>query len=146
MDYSPAYIMAQYLIGESLLTDPSDSGSWPVYVGLLPDGNGVAHEAVSCVDTSSVKDGRILNGGENIFHFGFQLMVRATAYNTGYAKAQALAEALQEVNRDTVTISGTTFRIDSVTDTSGVTVVGQEEGSKRRELFSLNFLVTLKEN
>jgi hypothetical protein len=145
MEYSPAYIMAQYLIDEGLLISPGDSGDWPVFVGSLPDGDDAADEVVMSMDTSPVKDGRIFENGENIFHYGFQLLIRATAYNTGYAKAQALADNLESIRRNTLVISSTTYRIDNVTQATGIIVLGQEDGSKRRELFSLNFLVTLKE-
>jgi|GEM_PF-4541833 len=147
MNHSPAYIMAQYFIEEGLLTDPSSSGDWPVFVGILPDDNilDLDHDIAACIDTASVKDGRIFEDGENIFHYGFQILIRATNYNTGYQKAQELADTLELIDRDTVIISSTTYRLDNVTQTTGVVVLGQEEGSKRRELFSINFLVTLKE-
>lgn len=145
MDYSPAYIIAQFLIDEDIFIAPSSSGNWPLFVGLLPDDQDIDHDIAACMDTESVKDGRISEDGENIFHYGFQIIIRAEAYNTGYAKAQEVATALEEINRDEVTISTKTYRLDNVTQTTGVVVVGQEEGSKRRELFSINFLVTLKE-
>jgi len=145
MDYSPAYIMSRFLIDAGLVIDPQDSGDWPIYVGLIPDDDVVKDDVVACVDTDPLKDGRIMEDGENIFHYGFQLLIRATAYNTCYAKAQELALELETINRDTVVISGTTYRLDNVTQTTGVLLLGQEDGSKRRELFSVNFLVTLKE-
>lgn len=144
MNHSPAYILAQYLIGEGLLSDPTGAGAWKVYVGMLPDGQTTEHNAVGCIDTTPLKDGR-LNSGPSIFHYGIQLLLRSSAYNTGYAKASALLEALEAVDRDTVTISGTTYRLMNVSPTGGIVVLGQEDGTKRRELFSVNFLVTLKE-
>ena len=147
MDHSPAYIIKKYLVGEGLLVEPGDSGDWPAYVGILPDGkpDEVKNDIVACMDTSPVKDGRIMGTGENILHYGVQILLRSTAYNTGYAKMEALRASLESVNRDTIIISANTYRLENVTLTTGVVVVGQEEGSKRRELFSLNFLVTLKE-
>ena len=145
MDYTPAYIIRQYLIEEALLILPGSSGTWPAYVSALPDGDGVADEAVGCMDTSPIKDGRKMSDGENLFHFGVQLLLRSTAYNTGWAKMETLLNALETVKRNTVTISGTDYRLDNITLATGIVDLGQEEGSKRRELFSLNFLVTLKE-
>ena len=147
MDYSPAYIMSKYFIDEGLLDDPTGSSpDWPVYVGALPDGNLTDNDAVGCLDTTPVKDGRVMEDGDNIFHHGIQLILRSLAYNTGYAKIDELKENLETVNRDTVTVDGDTFRLDNVTLSTGIVTLGQEdEGSKRRELFTLNFLVTLKE-
>jgi len=149
MNHSPAYIIAQYLIGESLLSDPTGSGSWPVYVGALPDGNKVEDNAVGCIDTTPIRDGRIMSSGETIFHYGVQLLLRARAYNTGYAKAEVLLSALEIVAGIQEIISLKTYQIDNVSPSTGITVLGQEAQeinvSKRRYLFSLNFLVTLKE-
>ena len=145
MDHSPAYIIAHYLRDEGILSDPTGNDSWPVYVGALPDGDEVVHDVAGCIDTTPVKDGRLMSLGENLFHAGIQLLLRAETYNTGYQKAQAIATALEGVNRDEITISLKTYRIDNVSQTTGIVVMGQEEGSKRRELFSMNFLTTLKE-
>jgi hypothetical protein len=149
MDHSPAYIIAQYLIGQSLLSDPTGSGSWPVYVGTLPDGNQAQDDAAGCMDTSPVKDGRIMSNGETIFHPGVQILLRALAYNTGYAKCEALMTALEAVSGAQETINSKTYQIDNVSPSTGIVVLGQEaqevNSSKRRELYSMNFIVTLKE-
>jgi len=145
MNHSPAYILAQYLINEGLVIDPQDSGDWPVYVGMLPDDENVKDNIVACMDTEPLKDGRIFEDGENIWHYGFQTLVRAVRYNTAYEKAEELAENLETVNRDEITISSSTYRIDNVSQTTGAVSLGQEDGSRRRQLFSTNFLVTLKE-
>jgi hypothetical protein len=145
MEHSPAYIISRHLINEGLVTSPSSFVDWPIYVGSLPDGNETKNNAVSCNDTESVKDGRSMVSGETLFHSGVQLILRATAYNTGYAKIDDLKDALEDVKRTTVSVSGTDYRLDSITLTTDIVVIGQEEGSKRRELFSLNFIVTLEE-
>jgi hypothetical protein len=144
MDHSPAYIIAQYLIGEGLLVGPTDSGDWPVRVGSLPDGKLIPDNAVACIDTAPEKDGRLMIG-ENIFHYGVQILLRAKKYNIGYAKASAIASNLELVARVQEIIGAKTYRIDNVSATTGIVAIGQEEGTKRRELFSLNFLITLKE-
>jgi len=145
MNHSPAYILAQYLIDEGLLTDSTESDDWKVYVGSLPDGSLTGHNAVGCMDTAPVKDGRIM-GGAPLFHHGIQLLIRSTGYNEGYTKASALAAALAEVVNEEVFVSSLySYEIANVTQTTGVVVLGQEEGTKRREMFSVNFLATLKE-
>lgn len=145
MEHSPAYIIARYLIGQTLLSDPTVSGAWPVYVGVLPDGDKTVDDIAMSMDTAGLKDGRLMNTGKNIIHEGVQLMVRAEAYNTGYEKTRALATALEGVDGNQITIGTSTYQIDNVSQTSSVMVLGQEEGTKRRELFSVNFLITLKE-
>jgi hypothetical protein len=144
MNHSPAYIIAQYLINEGLVTDPSEVGLWKIYVGAMPDGDDVEHDLVGAMDTTPVKDGRLMTG-TTIFHHGVQLLLRSSAYNAGYAKITALAEAMDAVDDDQVTIGSDTYEIANVTHSTGVVVLGQEEGTKRREMFSVNFLATLKE-
>lgn len=144
MNHSPAYIVREYLIDQGDVTDPENSGSWPAFVGNLPDGVNVDHDAIGCIDTTPVKDGRIM-GGAPLFHYGFQLLLRASAYNTGYAKLDALADELATVDDDQVTIGSNVYKINSITQVTGVVSLGQEEGTKRRELFSVNFLATIQE-
>ena len=144
MNHSPAYILAQYLIGEGLLSDPTESGDWPGFVGHLPDGSDVDDSAVGAMDTSPVKDGRIM-GSAPLFHFGVQLLLRSRAYNAGYAKAAALGVSLSAVDDETVVVGDDTYTVVNVTQTTGVVVLGQEPGTKRRELFSVNFLATIQE-
>lgn len=144
MDHSPADIVAQYLIDEGVFIDPSSSGEWEIYVGMMPDGNNVEHDTAAAIDTAPVKDGRIM-GGAPLFHPGVQIMVRASAYRDGFAKAQEAATALAAVDDDTVTIGTKTYQLMNITQATGVTSLGQEPGTKRRELFSVNFLATLKE-
>ena len=144
MDQSPAYILAQYLISEAVLIEPSESGDWKVYVGALPDGETTDHNAVGCIDTAPVKDGRVM-GSAPLFHPGVQLMVRATDYNVGYAKADEIATALAAVQNVDITVDSTDYEIANVSQASGVVVLGQESGTKRRWLFSVNFTATLKE-
>jgi len=145
VNHSPAYIVAQYLIGQTLLSNPGDSGDWHVFVGYLPDGDNVDHNAVGCIDTSPVKDGRVMMSGETILHYGVQLLLRASDYNTGYSKAETLMRNLETITEFKVDIGGDTYIIWNVSPATGVVAIGQDDGSKRWEMFSLNFLVTIEE-
>lgn len=145
MNHSPSHILAEYLIGEGILIDPDDSGSgnWRVYIGSTPDGIHADHEVAVAVDTAPVKDGRVQ--GTPLFHHGVQFILRSTDYSVGYAKATEIAEDLATVSHEDVTVDDDTYTIINVTQTTGVVVMGQEPGTKRRELFSVNFLATLRE-
>lgn len=145
MNHSPAYIMSQFFIDEGIVIDPQDSGDWPIYVGVLPDDENVKDDIVACMDTEPLKDGRLFDNGENIWHFGFQIMIRAINYNTAYDKADELSISCESIDRDEITIGSTTYRLDNVSQTTGIIGLGQEDSSRRRQLFSVNFLVTLKE-
>jgi len=144
VNHSPAYILANYLIGEGLLQDPSESGGWPVYVGQLPDGPEAPDDAAVSIDTTPVKDGRVM-GGAALFHYGVQLLLRSEGYNEGYAKAVDVAGALDGVDDDLVVLGANTYKLVNVSQATGVVALGQEKGTKRRWMFSMNFLATLQE-
>ena len=145
MDNSPAYIIKEYLVDQGDLTAfDASAGSWKVYMQNLPDGKEVDHDSVVCIDTAPFKDGRIM-GGSPLFHFGVQILLRATEYDDGYAKASDLALALDAVDDATVNIGSDVYTINNVSQTTGVVRIGQEEGTKRREMFSVNFLATIQE-
>lgn len=144
LSHSPAYIVSRFLIAQSHLIEPNASGDWPVFVGAIPDSKEAPHDAVSATDTTPLKDGRWM-GGSPLFHPGFQLMVRASAYQDGWTKAAALAKALSGITETAVSVEESTYVMHAITQTTGVTAIGQEQGSKRRFLFTVNFLATIRE-
>lgn len=146
MNHSPAYIVQQYLIDEGIAIDPSvdADANWAAFVGVLPDGDKVDHDCMGVFDTSPLRDGRVMSG-DTLYHYGVQVLLRSSDYNAGYAKADAIQTALEAVSRDNITIDSTTYRLDNINPTTGIVTLGQEEGTKRRTVFSLNFLVTLTE-
>jgi hypothetical protein len=143
LNHSPAYVLAQHLISEGYGVAPGDSGEWPLFVANLPDGDKAEDDALALVDTSGVKDGRLMSGTP-LFHHGIQLRVRARAYNTGYNKAQTIASYLATIQNVEEEVDSITYTLNNVTQTTDVVSIGQGE-ARRREEFSVNFLVTLKE-
>ena len=125
---------------------PSESGDWPTFVGTLPDGDRVPDNALAVIDTAPLKDGRIM-GSAPLFHHGIQVLLRSFSYNPGYSKTLALAVALAAVANTEVEVeSGVTYVLNNVTQFSGVIPLGQEqETTKRRWMFSVNFLATIQE-
>jgi len=146
MNHSPAEIIAQYLISKGKVIQPGESGTWPIYVGYLPDApeSRVDPDVVASMDSESLKDGRVM-GGDPLFHRGVQILLRGKDYNEGYVKAEDLANTLASARRSRVRIGDDAYRIDNVTQTTDVVRLGLEEGTKRRWTFSVNFLATLQE-
>ena len=144
MNHSGAYILAQHLIAEGELIDPAESGDWKVFVGSLPDGNEADDNAVGAIDTSPVKDGRLM-GGAPLFHYGVQLLLRSREYNAGFAKADSVALAMSEIDDDSVSIDSNTYTLINVLQSTGVVALGQEDGTKRRYMFSVNFIATIRQ-
>ncbi len=142
---SPARILAQYIRDElATMTNPTDNDVWPLYVGSLSDSKNVKTEAGALYDPAGVIDGKLMNG-EVIQHPGIQLRIRSQSYQTGWSKAESVALDLDEVYRDTVVVNGNTYLIQNISRTSQVIALGQEmKTSKRRYIFTVNFLMTLK--
>ena len=146
MNHSPAYILAALLTSEAVdvFTAPSEVGTWPLYISHEPDGSNVENNCGTVYDTDGIKDGRIMATGENIFHHGVQLRVRALDYTTGRAKAAEAADYLATLQNEEVVIGAYTYKIMAVSQQSPILPLGQES-IKRRQLFTVNFLVTCKQ-
>jgi len=141
---SPALVLVKYIINElSLMSAPSDRDSWPLYVANTPDGVDVETNCGTVYDTAGVLDGKLMNG-EVIRHPGAQLRIRSRDFTTGYAKIEKIALALDDVNWDTMTINGDTYQLQNISRATPIIPLGLERGTKRRFLFTVNFLVSMK--
>jgi len=137
-------ILAAYIIETlSLMTDPSDGDDWPLYISSMPDGDNVKTDCGAIYDTAGVLDGK-LSSGEVVQHPGIQLCIRSDDYETGYAKIEAIALALDDICWNTITISGDTYLLQNISRVSAVVPLGSERGYKRRFLFTVNFLCSLR--
>lgn len=144
LEASPASILAEY-IREILatMTDPSDKDTWPLYIGHMPDGRDVQADCGAVYDTTGIKDGRLMSGVVPM-HFGIQLRIRALDYEIGYAKIEDVAADLDTVVNAELTFNGNDYLIQNVSRTSLVIPLGIDGGTKRRFLYTINFMLTMK--
>jgi len=140
---SPAAIIASYLTGVALMTVPSAGEDWPLYISYLRDEQGVKDNAGAIYNTSPVKDGRRMVAGTVLQHYGIQIIIRALIEETGWTKCNILANQLDSVVNVDVIKDGSTYRLHNVSRVGGINVLGEEMTTKRRKLFSMNFLVSL---
>lgn len=90
-----------------------------------------------------VMDGRNQRTGEAVEHFGIQVKVRGKDPEVVKLKILEVQKYLTETVKLTdVTISARVYKIHSVTSTSGIMPLGQEEKNRRFE-FSANFTATI---
>ena len=123
----------------SLFSNPP-SVPWPLYIGYMPDTDDGAEDSVGALyDTAGTKIGRLLASGKPLFKYGLQLKVRAFDYSTGVALVRAAALQLSQTKMQSVVVSGHTYVIDTVIQTSSVLSMGKD--MRRRSLVSCNFLV-----
>ncbi|KKK87216.1 hypothetical protein LCGC14_2755460 [marine sediment metagenome] len=142
---SPSLIFSEYLIDEGIFTDSSLNVNWPMYISTMPDADTVESDVGTIYDTEGLKDGRIMVDGENIFHKGNQIRIRSKNYADGWAKAEEVIALFEAVADVSIVINSITYEIKNVTQTTSIIPLGVEEGTKRRDLFTINFLSTIKE-
>lgn len=117
------------------------NGSWPIYVGFLPDSPA---QAIVIYDTAGLPDGRIMQGSK-IEHPGLQIRIRAGTYSVAAARANVLKNIVDAIRRESVDMDGeTTYLIENISRVGTPINLGPEDetGSNRRFNFTLNAVVT----
>jgi len=144
MTHPPSKVFQSYLIDEGIFIAPGDSGSWPAFISSTPES---PDQCGTIYDTAGTLDGIIQKTGEQIEHFGLQVRIRSSpnAYEAGWNKAREIYDQAGQVRQVAVTVDGADYVIRALTPTTTVTPLGVEEGTKRRELFTVNFIATISE-
>jgi hypothetical protein len=143
LNHSPADIVCQLLISLGLVDDPLGTGTATGWEGYVSNESSVPDNVVTVYDTQGKPDGRVMTSGEQQEHHGFQLRVRGADAQVGFAKARALAVALdQTVLRNSVTLGTSTYLVQAVSRTGEVIPLGTEPGTSR-ELFTINATIDL---
>ncbi len=138
---SPAFILAQYIIDVlETMTVPTDDAVWPLYVNHLPD---KVSNAGAIHDTTGLKDGRYMIGFVPQ-KFGVQLMLRALDNQIGYAKIEDVAAGLDTIINAELSLDSGDYVIQNASRTSPIIPLGIEEGTRRRFLYTINFLLTMR--
>lgn len=142
--HSPADVVRRLVIGLGHGTAPAiPPGAWPVYIGTEPS---APDDCVTVFDTEGRIVGAVQHNGEVQEYHGIQVRVRAADYATGYAKARAIAVALDtDVERDAVTVGAGSYCACSVTRTSDVVSLGLDRPQGRRQVFTFNALANVRQ-
>lgn len=147
INHPPERIIQQLLVDlGGLVIDPGDIGSWPCYVGIMPE---TPDNCVSVSGTTGEVQGREMVGGVMVEKYGFQVRIRANGPVDGYVKGARIQQAMnQNVLRTPVTVmdeSGTAttdYIVQAITPKGPVVRLGQE-GSSRRHVHTINSIVSL---
>lgn len=142
MNHSPAEIVQQMLVDLAQGTLPSANGSWPVF---CPNEGNKPDNAITVRDTAGRSDGRLMVTGRVPVHHGFQVRIRASSHNVGWAKADAIRVALSEsVEQTTVTISGSSYVVQGCVAIGPIIPLGMDKTRTTLELFTLNALLVVR--
>jgi len=142
LDHSPADIVATLLIALGLGQSPTENTpTWPIFVSREPD---TPDSVITVYDTSGRLQGRFQTSGEVQEAFGIQVRVRDASHQDGYAKARAIAVALDEsISQESVTVDAATYTVVDVARTSGVFTLGTESPESKRNIFTINAVASL---
>jgi autotransporter adhesin len=137
---SGAQVVAAYLQSLGLVQSSSQSEDWWVTVGAKTT---QPAEAVAVYDTAGVKDGRLMETGEEIVHPGVQVLVRSGGYTRGWRKVVAIQNALSLALNNEVVVGLEAVTLVAFSLTSPPSHVGQEQ-DQPRQLFTMNGTLTLR--
>lgn len=143
LPHSPADVLRTLLVQLGLGGDPAalPLPPWPVYVASEP---GEPDQVLTCYDTAGRDLGRVMATGERVEMHGTQIRVRAGTHAEGWAKAHAVARALDEgVYDEPVTVGGVAYLVHSVSRTGTVFSAGRDAPASARRIFTVNVLVDL---
>lgn len=143
LDDGAATIATTLLIDLGIGTSATASEAWPVFISSEPE---KPDNCITVLDTPGEDQGRYMMGGKRVERKGFQFVVRAKDYETGWLKAHALAVLLdEEIQNTTVTIGATDYNIAAFKRTSQVLHVGRDKPASGREIFTINATASINQ-
>lgn len=141
---TPSKIISEYLIGEGMLTHPSLEQDWPVYVGCLPDADGVDDDISAVFDSPGVLHGKQMDGVQRQ-HYGIQMRFRSVYEQDGYDKAQEIVTALLAMSNEDVEIDvDEVWTLNSFTQASDIIVIHVDEKVRTHQTVNLIVAYTRK--
>lgn len=146
LTHSQSEILQHLLIARGMgVTPPDEDDSvqdWPVYATVEP---AEPDNVITTFDTEGLEHGREMVTNVRSEDHGCQVRVRAIDHRTGYRKARAIAIDLDQVYQYTVTVETSQYLVHCFTRTSDVIALGKEVPSSKRDLFTLNGRITLRQ-
>jgi hypothetical protein len=143
LTYSPADMVRRLLVALGQGTLPVSETTWPIYASNEPD---TPDNCITVYDTAGKTNGRVHNTGEVQEHHGIMIRIRAVDFTTGWSKAGLISNCIDtSVLNNSLSLDGKTFIIYSITRTGNVLSIGKESPTSRRNLFSLNAVVALRQ-
>ncbi len=145
LNHSQSQIIRQLLIDLGGGTDPDDDDDWPIYANQIVDS---PDSVITIKNTTPRNDGRLMVSGEAQVHEGIQITVRAADHGVCHDKTNDIAIIMSEtVLNNTVVIGvGSAYTVYAASLTSGPIDLGKNVDISKRNLFTLNYTVSLRQN
>lgn len=131
---SPAKVIAALL-----KATPGFATGWSVFYSNEPD---TPDNCVTVFDTGADREDRQMDGTE-VVHPTVQVRVRASDYDTGWAKGEAVQTVMQAVRNTAVAVGAGSVTVKAAHRYIPLTFLGRDPNQNRRQLFVVNFKLTL---
>lgn len=145
LTHSPIDIMRGLLVAMGLGSGVANPqvNPWPVHAFDVPD---KPDNVITTQGGESTDDGRTAFDGERQEHHGVTIRVRGTTDDVAYAKAKAIATALDtEALDETVTIQGAQYLVHSVSLRDDPVGLGREIPTSARSVYQLDATLTVRQ-
>lgn len=142
--HSTADVIAELLVdlGLGTIYNGSTTVAWQIAINREPD---KPDNMITVFDTAGKDNGRIMVNGERQENPGIMIKVRASSNTVGFVKAQTIATTLDAQTNSNASISASNYIIHTVNRTTNVLSLGQDKPNSRREIFSVNATVSLRQ-
>jgi hypothetical protein len=130
------------LLVELGLGEDPPSVIWPIRVASEPDS---PDNHITVFDTLGVTRGRTNPNGEVQLRHGFQIRVRSATHEVGYAKLNNIAIELDTVYQHVITIDASRYLVHAITQRGDIIPLGKEVPLAKRNLFTLNGFISVRE-
>lgn len=141
LNHTPAEIVHQWALDESLVLAPDSEGDW---IGVINNTPADFTNIVSISDTAGITQGKTHPDGQTQEAHGIQFWIRGKTQPLAWAKGNAILTAVDAALRETVSIDGSTYLIQSMTPTSTLIPVGKEQPEDFMFIYSLNVTVPIR--
>lgn len=137
----PADLIRLYLISVNL--GANGGTEWPIYISFFPD---TPDKAIVIYDTAGIPDGRIMGTGERVEHPGVMIHVRDQSYVLAYTRSRDIALALDGIYNSPIQSGSENWTIINASRTGDIIALGAEPEGRRRQMFSINAVLTIRKN
>lgn len=142
--HSPADILRELLISLGIGVDPDDGtdANWPIFATQEPN---LPDNVITVYNSDGISHGREQIGGEQQYHHGIQVRIRATTTEVGNVKAYAVKQCFDEtIYQNAVTLGEYSYLVHALSKTSNVIELGPEAPVSERVILVINGYMSVR--
>lgn len=143
LQHSPADVVRSLLLELELGFDYADDAtSWAVFTDGEPD---LPDNCITVYGTQGRDEGSEMVQGERAEHHGVQIRIRSKTHTQGYVKARDIASAMDRNSHFiNLVLEDIGYLVWKVTRTTDVLPLGKDAPNSKRNLFTINAVVSVR--